>query len=52
LTAEFEPGAFQGQANLAPGQIGGRLGHDTGEIPPPTYAASTSTNSFPTSVGI
>lgn len=52
LTAELEPGTFQRQANLAPGQIGWKLGHDTGETPPPTYAASTSTNSFPTSVGI
>ena len=52
LTAELEAGTFQSQANLAPGQIGGQLGHDASETPPPTYAASTSTNSFPTSVGI
>ena len=52
LTAELEPGAFQSQANLAPGQIGGKFWHDAGEVPPPPYAASTSTNSFPTSVGI
>jgi len=52
LTAELEPGTFQSQANLASRQIGGQPGHDAGEVPPPTYAASTSTNSFPTSVGI
>ena len=52
LTAELEPGTFQSQANLASRQIGGQLGHDdAAEIPPLSYAASTSTNSFPTSVG-
>jgi hypothetical protein len=52
LTAELETSAFQGQANLASGQVGGKPGHDAGETPPPTYAASTSTNPFPISVGI
>jgi hypothetical protein len=37
LTAELEPGKFQSQTNLGPGQIDGQLGHDdAGEIPPPT----------------
>ena len=52
LTAKLEPGTFQSQANFTPGQIGGKLGHDACEVLPLTYTASTSTNSFPTSVGI
>jgi len=55
LAAEHETSPFQRRAHLATGQAGGKPGHDARGDPITGYAAdaaSTSTNSFPASVGI
>lgn len=52
LAAEHKAGAFQGGPDLAPRKTRGELGHDCSYRPYPAgYAASTSTNSLPASVG-
>ena len=51
LAAEHEPGPLESGADVPAGQVGGELG----QVAAPTvflYAASTSTNSLPASVGI
>jgi len=51
LSPKDKAGALQGRAYFPAGQVGGKLGH----LEMPTilaYAASTSTNSLPASVGI
>lgn len=51
LSAKDKSGVLQGRADLPAGQVGGKLGHV--EMLPTNlaYAASTSTNSLPASVG-
>ncbi len=51
LAAELEAGAFESRADLASGQTGWELGHAPAKTRRAAYAASTSTNSFPASVG-
>lgn len=48
LTAEDEAGAFQSSADGTAGKIGAEFGHAGGSF---AYAASTSTNSLPDSMG-